>query len=161
MPGCIKRTHHHFMGAAMTDTQDIPISHLQRRKIEGRALIPFIEALSGKFGEDAMREVLDATIRKMAVRDGAQWAQAYGRDIAGLKSVVEHVWAGGGGMDVTRCGYAEFFQSLGLAELGVRIHCSRDHAMVASFNDEFGLQRSQTIMQGASCCDFRFRKKES
>jgi hypothetical protein len=89
--------------------------------------------------------------------------------------VVQEVWAGGGGMDVeiigqsdthldfnvTRCGYAEFFRSLGLVELGARIHCSRDHAMVASFNDEIGLQRSQTIMQGGSCCDFRFRKQES
>jgi predicted ArsR family transcriptional regulator len=159
----------------MTDTPDIPISHLQRRKIEGRALIPFIEALSEKFGEDAMREVLDATISKMAARDGAQWAETYGRNIEGLKSVVRDVWAGGGGMDVeiieqseahfdfnvTRCGYAEFFKSLGLAELGARIHCSRDHAMVESFNDEFELQRSQTIMQGAACCDFRFRKKGS
>jgi len=159
----------------MTDIQDIQISHLQRRRIEGRALIPFIEALSEKFGEDAMRNVLEATIRKMAVRDGAQWAEAYGGNIEGLKSVVQDVWAGGGGMDVeiieqseaqfdfnvTRCGYAEFFKSLGLTELGARIHCSRDHATLESFNDEFGLQRSQTIMQGAACCDFRFRKKAS
>ena len=157
----------------MTNTPDIPISHLQRRKVEARALIPFAEALSETFGEGAMRDVLDATIRKMAVRDGAQWAQTHGDTIEGLKSVVQDVWAGGGGMDVeiigqseshfnfnvTRCGYAEFFKSLGLAELGARIHCSRDHAMVESFNDEFGLQRSQTIMQGAACCDFRFRKK--
>jgi hypothetical protein len=49
----------------MTDTQDIPITHLQRRKIEARALVPFIEALREKYGEDAMRGVLDATIRKM------------------------------------------------------------------------------------------------
>jgi predicted ArsR family transcriptional regulator len=159
----------------MTDIQDTPISHLQRRKIEGRALIPFIEALSEKFGEDAMRDVLAATIRKMAVRDGAQWAETYGRNVEGLKSVVKNVWSGGGGMDVeiieqseahfdfnvTRCGYAEFFKSLELAELGARIHCSRDHAMVESFNDEFELQRNQTIMQGAACCDFRFRKKGS
>ena len=159
----------------MNDIQDIPISHLQRRKIEGRTLIPFIEALSEKFGEEAMRDVLDATIRKMAARDGAQWAETHGRGVEGLKSVVQDVWAGAGGMDVqvigesethfdfnvTRCGYAEFFKSLGLAELGARIHCNRDHAMVESFNDEFALQRSQTIMQGAACCDFRFRKKGS
>jgi predicted ArsR family transcriptional regulator len=159
----------------MTDNQDIPISHLQRRKIEARALIPFAEALRERFGEDAMREVLEAAIRKMATGDGAQWAHTHGRDIEGLKSVVQDVWAGGGSMDVeiieqsearldfnvTRCGYAEFFKSLGLAELGARIHCSRDHAMVESFNEEFGLQRSRTIMQGAACCDFRIRRKEN
>ena len=31
--------------------------------------------------------------------------------------------------------------------------------MVAGFNDDLELTRSQTIMQGGSCCDFRFRRK--
>ena len=83
------------------------------------------------------------------------------------------MWAGGGGLDievldqtddrlafnVTRCRYAEFFKELGLEDLGCLIHCSRDHAMVAGFNDDLELTRSQTIMQGGSCCDFRFRRK--
>jgi hypothetical protein len=90
-----------------------------------------------------------------------------------LKRVAEDVWAGGGGMDlqvngqseqhldfdVRRCGYAEFYQSLGLADLGYRIHCNRDHAMVTGFDDKLELSRSQTIMQGATHCDFRFRSK--
>ena len=87
--------------------------------------------------------------------------------------LAETVWGGGGGLDievldqtddqlafnVTRCRYAEFFKELGLADLGSLIHCSRDHAMVAGFNDDLELTRSQTIMQGGSCCDFRFRRK--
>ena len=59
--------------------------------------------------------------------------------------------------NVTRCGYAEFYRELRLAELGSRIHCQRDHMMLAGFNGELELSRSQTIMQGAGCCDFRFR----
>ncbi len=98
----------------MTDTQDIPITHLQRRKIEARALVPFIEALREKYGEDAMRGVLDATIRKMAEGDGAQWADTYGRNIAGLKSVVQEVWAGGGGMDVEIIGQSDTHLGTGL-----------------------------------------------
>ena len=31
--------------------------------------------------------------------------------------------------------------------------------MVAGFSDDLELARSQTIMEGASCCDFRFRRK--
>ena len=31
--------------------------------------------------------------------------------------------------------------------------------MVAGFNDDLELTRSQTIMQGGGCCDFRFRRK--
>jgi predicted ArsR family transcriptional regulator len=157
----------------MVDANEIAISHLQRRKIEGRVLIPFIQALRDKFGEEAAREVVDETIRNLAAEDGGRWAETYGRTTASLRKVAEELWAGGGGMevrmigesedhldfDVTRCRYAEFYQELGLSELGVHIHCKRDHAMVVGFNDELELSRSQTIMQGAACCDFRFRKR--
>jgi predicted ArsR family transcriptional regulator len=157
----------------MVDANEVAISHLQRRKIEGRVLIPFIQALQDKFGENAMREVVDATIRRLAAEDGARWAATYGQTTSSLRAVAQELWAGGGGMDVevvgesddhldfnvTRCGYAEFYKELGLADLGFHIHCSRDHAMVAGFNSELELSRSQTIMEGAACCDFRFRKR--
>jgi hypothetical protein len=159
--------------APMIDTDEVAISHLQRRKIEGRVLIPFVQALRDKYGENAAREVVDETIRKLAAEDGARWAAAYGPTTASMRKVAQELWAGGGGMDiqivgesenhldfnVTRCRYAEFYQELGLADLGFRIHCHRDHAMLAGFNSELDLARSQTIMEGAACCDFRFRKR--
>jgi len=152
---------------------EVAISHLQRRKIEGRVLIPFIQALREKFGEEAARDVIDATIRKLAAEDGARWAESYGQSIPSLRKVAQEVWAGGGSLDVqilsesdhhldfnvTRCRYAEFYRELGLTDLGFRMHCNRDFAMVAGFNGEFELSRSQTIMEGAACCDFRFRKR--
>lgn len=154
-------------------TDEIAISHLQRRKIEGRVLIPFIDACREKFGEEPTRELVIAAIRSHATTDGARWADMFGADIEGLRRVAEELWAGGGGMElevvdqtadrldfnVTRCRYAEFYQELGLADLGSLIHCSRDHAMVEGFNDGLELARSQTIMAGGSCCDFRFRRK--
>ena len=60
----------------MVDANEVAISHLQRRKIEGRVLIPFIQALREKYGEEAAREVVDATIRKLATEDGARWADS-------------------------------------------------------------------------------------
>jgi predicted ArsR family transcriptional regulator len=158
----------------MTD-DEIPISHLQRRKIEGRVLIPFIAACRDKFGDDATKDVIATAIRRLAEAEGARWAEAYGNTTASLARVVEELWAGGGGMtvdiveggedrldfDVTRCKYAEFYQELGLAELGALVHCSRDHAMVAGFNPDLELTRTQTIMAGAACCDFRFRKRQA
>ena len=157
----------------MTDTSEVPITHLQRRKIEGRVLIPFIETLRQKLGDETAAEILDATIRRLAVDDGHRWAESYGQGMEALKRVAEDVWAGGGAMDlqvkdqseqhldfdVTRCAYAQFYQALGLAELGYQIHCKRDHAMVTGFNGKLELSRSQTIMQGAPHCDFRFRSK--
>jgi predicted ArsR family transcriptional regulator len=157
----------------MVDTNEVAISHLQRRKIEGRVLIPFIQALRDKIGEKSTADVVDETIRRLATEDGARWAATFGKTTAALRKVAEELWAGGGGMDVevvgesddhldfnvTRCQYAEFYKELGLSDLGLRVHCNRDHAMVAGFNDELELSRSRTIMEGATCCDFRFRRK--
>jgi hypothetical protein len=157
----------------MADEAEVPISHLQRRKIEGRVLIPFIEACREKFGEGPTRELVVATIRRLAAQDGARWADTYGADIASLRQVADKVWAGGGSLEievvgqdadhldfnVTRCRYAEFFKELGLADLGYLVHCNRDHAMIDGFNPELELARTQTIMQGATHCDFRFRAK--
>lgn len=114
------------------DDDETPISHLQRRKIEGRVLLPFIQACRRRFGDDATRALIEEVIGALAAGDGARWAEAYGADMAGLKRVSEEVFAGGGSLeldildasdealafDVTRCRYAEFWQELGLAEIG-------------------------------------------
>ena len=157
----------------MNNEQDMPISHLQRRKIEARVLIPFIQACRDKFGEASARELVAAIIRRLAIDDGAKWAETYGCSLASLRIVAEDLWAGGGSLDidvveqadghldfnVTRCRYAEFFKDLGLADIGYLVHCNRDHAMIAGFNPNIELVRTQTLMEGASHCDFRFRTK--
>jgi hypothetical protein len=154
---------------------DAPIGHLQRRRIESGVLIPFIAACREKFGDDATRELVVATIRRLAADDGARWGKTYGRDLAGLKDVAEKVWAGGGSLEVnviaasderldfnvTRCRYAEFYKDLDLADLGYLVHCNRDHAMIDGFNPELKLTRTQTVMEGAPHCDFRFSKKRA
>ncbi|KJC35859.1 hypothetical protein UP09_32295 [Bradyrhizobium sp. LTSP885] len=156
----------------MPDTHEVAINHLQRRKIEGRVLIPFIQTLRDKLGDDAARELVDATIRRLATEDGATWATTYGQGIGSLRRIVDELWAAGGGMEVQvldqsdqefafnvrRCGYAEFYKDLGLADIGYQVHCKRDHAMLTGFDDGLELSRSQTLMEGASCCDFRFRR---
>ena len=155
-------------------TDEIAISHLQRRKIEARALIPFIEACREKLGDGPTSELVSVAIRARSSEEGAKWAELLGGDVAGLRKLAETVWAAGGGMDievleqtadrlafnVTRCRYAEFFQELGLRDLGVLIHCNRDRTMVTGFSNDIELARSQTIMEGGTCCDFRFRRKE-
>jgi hypothetical protein len=156
-------------------TDDITIDHLQKRKIEARVLIPFIATCRETFGDGPTREMVAATIRGLAAGEGAGWAARFGSDMAGLRALVETVWGrdGGGGLEieildettdrldfnVTRCRYAEFYEQLGLADLGSQVHCARDHAMVKGFNDDFELTRRQTIMAGDRCCDFRFRRK--
>src|SRR5262249_34899875 len=58
--------------------------------------------------------------------------------------------------NVVRCRYAEMYRALGLADLGATLSCTRDFALVEGFNPEIRLTRTQTIMQGATHCDFRF-----
>ena len=161
------------MTSEMTREHEVPITHLQRRKIEGRVLIPFIEACRERFGEAAARDLVVTTIRRLAGKEGEQWAQRFGDGLAALQRIAEDVWAAGGAMEidiiqrtedrldfnVTRCGYAAFYQELGLADIGALVHCSRDHAMAAAFDPNVELVRTGTIMEGKSCCDFRFRRK--
>jgi hypothetical protein len=161
------------MTSEMTREHEVQITHLQRRKIEGRVLIPFIQACRERFGEAAARDLVLTTVRRLADEEGEQWAQRFGNGLADLQRVAEDLWAAGGAMEidiiqrtedrldfnVTRCGYTAFYQELGLADIGVLVHCSRDHAMAAAFDPSVELVRSGTIMEGKPCCDFRFRKK--
>jgi hypothetical protein len=58
--------------------------------------------------------------------------------------------------NVTRCRYAELYRDLGIPELGKLLSCNRDFSLIEGFNPEIQLTRTQTIMEGASHCDFRF-----
>ncbi|MCK4976541.1 MAG: L-2-amino-thiazoline-4-carboxylic acid hydrolase, partial [Anaerolineales bacterium] len=62
--------------------------------------------------------------------------------------------------NVTRCRYAEMYVELGVPELGVLLSCNRDFALIEGFNPEVNLTRTQTIMEGAPFCDFRFMLRE-
>jgi hypothetical protein len=62
--------------------------------------------------------------------------------------------------DVVRCRYAEMYRALGIPELGAVLSCNRDAALIEGFNPDITLTRTQTIMQGAACCDFRYQRKD-
>jgi hypothetical protein len=148
------------------------ITHFERRKIEAGVLIPMIQAFQQAFGRERANEIARTVILELARKDGELWAERFGRGLQGVNSVFE-VAAGGGSLqteevmksetelqvNVTRCQYAEFFKELGLPELGYLLSCNRDFAMVQSLDAKITLQRTQTIMEGASHCDFRFVRK--
>ena len=46
-------------------TDERPVGHLQRRKIEGRVLVPFIVVCRDKLGEEVTRELVSAFIRDL------------------------------------------------------------------------------------------------
>src|SRR6185369_7757122 len=61
--------------------------------------------------------------------------------------------------NVTTCRYAEFYKALGEPELGFLLVCAADFDTAAGFGPDMTLARTQTIMQGASHCDFRYRRE--
>lgn len=149
------------------------ITLLERRKIQAEVLIPMVQAFQHAIGKERANEIAREVIIELARKDGARFAQQFGDDLSGMERV-SGVWAAGGSLgiepigksedrldfNVTRCQYAEFYKELGLPELGDLFHCNRDFAMVEGFSSNLTLKRTQTIMQGASHCDFRFVRKD-
>jgi len=62
--------------------------------------------------------------------------------------------------DVSRCIYADFFRELGEPELGAVLVCDSDIYLVEEVTSpEVEYTRTQSIMQGGSFCDIRWRIK--
>jgi hypothetical protein len=145
---------------------------LTRREIEARILAPVVEALGQEFGRDRVIEVVRDVIVALARAQGEGLAAA--RQDASLTSFAGTLepWTRDGALtmimreqsddelafDVTRCRYAEMYRALGIPELGAVLSCNRDAALIEGFNPEVHFTRTQTIMGGASHCDFRYRK---
>jgi hypothetical protein len=130
-------------------------------------------AFAAEVGEARAREIVGGVVRELAKQAGCA-AAVQGNDLAHLKQAVAK-WTEDGALelavlrddaeafefDVTRCRFAEMYARLGLAELGGLLSCARDAAMIDGFNPDIALTRTQTIMAGATHCDFRYRVKKA
>ena len=58
--------------------------------------------------------------------------------------------------NVTRCRYAETYKEMGLGAIGPLLSCNRDGTFCQGYDPRISLERKQTIMEGASCCTFRY-----
>ncbi len=57
---------------------------------------------------------------------------------------------------VTRCAHAEAFKEFNATDVGMRMICMGDHAVVEGFNPRMRFKRPKTIMAGDDCCHFVF-----
>ena len=62
------------------------------------------------------------------------------------------------GYNITGCQFAEFFRSIGEPEIGALMTCGVDFAAEDLVRPDWKFERTQTRMQGAAHCDFRWRK---
>jgi predicted RNase H-like nuclease len=155
------------------DTLNARIGVLTRREVEARILAPVIDALGREFGRDEVIAIVRETIIRIAQEQGAQLAKTMGGDSLAAFADSLRFWTQDNALEidvlaqdeqrfdfnVTRCRYAELYRALGIPELGAVLSCNRDWALIQGFNPEVELTRTQTIMQGARFCDFRYRRQ--
>jgi len=159
---------------AKADNLNARIGVLTRREVEARILEPIIDDLGKAFGRDEVLALVQTTIIKIAREQGAALSLQMGGN--SLKEFLDSLafWTQDGALEidviensdeilsfnVTRCRYAELYESLGLRAMGTVLSCSRDFALIDGFNPDVSLQRTQTIMEGAPYCDFRYHHRK-
>jgi hypothetical protein len=148
-----------------------PLSLLERREIEARIVGPLVRAMRDEFGEEKTLALVRRVISDLARQSGSELARRLGEASLEAFSQCLSLWSEGGALEidvldrsadrldfnVTRCRYAEMYRALGLAEFGSSLSCQRDFSLIEGFNPTIELTRTQTLMEGAPFCDFRFR----
>lgn len=148
---------------------------LERRRIEAEILGHVYAVLKETQGRDAAAKVVAEAVRRSSIAQGRAMAAAQG-GATGLQSFVDlqPQWTRGGALevnvretgddtfafDVTRCRYAEMYRAMGLGEIGHLLSCQRDATFCEGYDPKLKMTRTQTIMQGADRCDFRYRYGE-
>ena len=150
--------------------QSLPI--LELRRIEANIIKPIYEEMASELGEETARRILGRAIRRNAVEQGRSLAEASDEPtgIAAFARLLER-WKASDALridtleqnderydfNVIRCRYAEMYREMGLGEIGHLLSCNRDGALCEGYDPRLELTRTQTIMSGASHCNFRFR----
>ena len=153
---------------------DVPL--IEQVKIQAQVLVPLVRTLQAELGEERANALVRKSLGAIYRRYGEKWWRDHGSGPfdAKMRSVFDTFSAGGAldyevvehtkdtfDVNVTGCRYAKFYQELGEPELGFLLVCAADVPMAEGFGGEVQLTRSQTIMQGADHCDFRYRRKQS
>jgi hypothetical protein len=149
------------------------LSLLEQVKIQAEVLVPVLRRLRDELGADranaliaeALREWSRAVHERIAAETpGEGWTKLGAMMAAKTPAIGDDITIEWGAVDlpermefkVTRCAFAEFFRALDEPALGALLTCEADlHEVAAGGGVE--LTRTQTIMQGAPYCDFRYR----
>lgn len=155
------------------EINDIPI--LLRRKIEAMILKHVLDVITERTSREEGEAVIGETCSRSAIEQGQQLAEALGHtpDLTDFAEIqpnwtredalrIDMLEATEEKMDfnVTRCRYSEMYKEMGLGDIGHLLSCNRDGDFCIGYNPEIELTRTQTIMKGASHCDFRYRMKK-
>jgi hypothetical protein len=160
------------MTTAATPAHPQGLSMYEKRRIEAEILKHVYDTLKASHGKAVAEESVAEAVRRSAIEQGERFAAEapQGPSLQGFIDMQE-LWTKGGALDVevlgrtedtysfnvTRCRYSEMYKDMGLGEIGHLLSCQRDGTFCEGYDKRLKLDRTQTIMQGASHCDFRFR----
>ena len=150
------------------------ISILARREIEARILSPVIAAFIQEVGKERALQILEPIIQSLARESGRQLGKWMGGNSLEAFARGMDLWTREDALqleiieqnpkrfafNVTRCRYADMYQELGILEFGKILSCNRDAALIEGMNPKIRFTRTQTIMEGAPFCDFRYEAKD-
>ena len=147
------------------------LSMLEKRTIEAEILKEVYLTLKESHGEDVAKKTIAESVRRSAIEQARAFAAAApgGPSLKAFQDVMP-LWTKGGALEieikdqsadsftfnVVRCRYAETYKAMGLGEIGHLLSCNRDGAFCEGYDPKLKLERTQTIMQGASHCDFKY-----
>ncbi|WP_420565675.1 L-2-amino-thiazoline-4-carboxylic acid hydrolase [Thalassobaculum sp.] len=148
---------------------------LEQRRIEAEVIKPIYEEMVAQLGKVQAQDILDAAIRKAAIAQGQSFAAEAegGTNLETFADIQKH-WTASGALEiepvdrtpqtldfnVTRCRYSEMYKAMGLGEIGHLLSCNRDGTFCEGYDPRIKLERTQTLMGGASHCDFRYTFEE-
>jgi hypothetical protein len=151
------------------------VSVIEEIKIQAQVLVPLVKALQAELGEERANALVRKALGDLYRKFGERWwrkqgARSFEEKIAGRFEMLaagdaldyEVIQQGPDAFDVnvTGCRYAKLYQELGVPELGFLLVCDADYPITEGFGADIQLTRTQTIMQGASHCDFRYSLKK-
>ena len=144
---------------------------LARRRIETAIIAPIYAELRAEIGEQRAKGLIARAIRQAAIEAGKDFAAKTpgGVNLQTFQDI-QHLWTQDDALrievlransdvfefNVRRCRYAESYKAMGLADIGPLLSCNRDGAFCEGYDPRIKLTRTQTIMEGASHCDFRY-----
>ena len=143
-------------------------------KIQAQVLIPLLRAFQAELGEERANEIARKALRSYRHKLGQEIrSQLKGNSMEKIVAFASMTSAGGAldvevlkqtpdafEFNVTGCRYAQFYKKLDALDLGFLCVCEADIHIAESFIPDVEFTRTQTIMQGASHCDFRYQMKK-
>jgi len=156
------------------------LSNFELRAVQAQVIKPIYDEMVAELGKEKARLILEKAIQNAAVEEAGvlaaqepngetsmnsfillynkrykNWGADCGLDVKILRSDDKHF-----DFDVTRCGYVELYEKMGLGHLTELLACNRDGAFCTGYDPHIKLDRVETIPQGSNRCTFRYRYED-